>query len=79
MIIKFHKIRNPQLSKENFKEKEKLVTGTDGGLTPRRTGRLTVGRKITLTLTLTLTLGGGDGPIVNKVLANIGNICVHPV
>jgi hypothetical protein len=45
-----YKITNPQLSKENFKEKEKLVTDPDGGLTP---GRLTVGRKITLTLTLT--------------------------
>jgi hypothetical protein len=41
-----YKITNPQLSKENFKEKEKLVTGPDGGLTPGQTGRLTVGRKI---------------------------------
>jgi hypothetical protein len=29
-----HKISNPQLSKENFKEKEKLVSGPDGDLTP---------------------------------------------
>jgi uncharacterized membrane protein len=42
--------RDPQLSKENFKDKEKLVTGPDGGLTPGQTGRLTVGTKITLTL-----------------------------
>jgi hypothetical protein len=27
-------IINPKLSKENFKEKEKLVMGPDGGLTP---------------------------------------------
>jgi hypothetical protein len=40
-----------QLSKEHFKEKEKLVTCTDGGLTPGQTSLLTVGRKITLTLT----------------------------
>jgi hypothetical protein len=39
------------LSKENFKEKEKLVTGPDGCLTPVQTGRLTVGLKITFTLT----------------------------
>jgi hypothetical protein len=49
---------NLQLSKENFKEKEKLVTGPDGGLTPGRAGRLTVGRKITLTLTFEVTLVG---------------------
>jgi hypothetical protein len=46
-----HKIIDPQLSKENFKEKEKLVKGPDGGLTPGQTGCLTVGCKITLTLT----------------------------
>jgi hypothetical protein len=45
-----------QLSEENFKEKEKLVMGSDGGLTPGQTGRLTVGRKITLNLNFTLTL-----------------------
>jgi hypothetical protein len=45
-----YKITNPQLSKDNFKEKEKSVTGLYGGLTPRQTGRLTVGHKITLTL-----------------------------
>jgi hypothetical protein len=39
------------MSKEHFKDKEKLVTGPDGGLTPGQTGRLTDGRKITLTLT----------------------------
>jgi hypothetical protein len=38
------------VAKENFKEKGKLVTDPDGGLTPEQTGRLTVGRKITLTL-----------------------------
>jgi hypothetical protein len=40
-----------QLSKENFKEKEKLVAVADGYLTPRRTGRLTVGRNVTFTST----------------------------
>jgi hypothetical protein len=35
---------------ENSKVKEKLVAGFDCGLTPGQTGRLTVGRKITLTL-----------------------------
>jgi hypothetical protein len=43
-----YKITNPQLSKENFKEKEQLVTGPDGGLTPGQTGRPNVGRKLTL-------------------------------
>jgi hypothetical protein len=47
-----YKITDPQLSKENFKEKEKLFTGPDGGLTPGQTGRLTVCRKIALALTL---------------------------
>jgi hypothetical protein len=46
-----YKITNQQMSKEIFKEKEKLVTDPDGGLTPGQTGRLTVGRKLTLTLT----------------------------
>jgi hypothetical protein len=32
----------------------------DGGLTERETGRLTVGRNITLTFTLTLEGGGGQ-------------------
>jgi hypothetical protein len=41
-----YKIKNLLLSKENFKGKEKLVTGPGGSLTPRRTGRLTVGPKI---------------------------------
>jgi hypothetical protein len=41
-----HKITNPQLSKE----KEKLVTGPNCGLIPGQTGKLTVGRKISLTL-----------------------------
>jgi hypothetical protein len=46
-------ITNPQLSKDNFKEKEKKNWSRvpDGGLTPGQTGRLTVGRKIKLTLT----------------------------
>jgi hypothetical protein len=52
-----YKITNPQLSKDNFKEKEKLVTDPYGGLTPGQTGRLTVGRKITLTLTLLSGVG----------------------
>jgi hypothetical protein len=39
------------VSKENFKEKEELVTGPDGDLTPRQSGRLTVGSKMTLTMT----------------------------
>jgi hypothetical protein len=43
----------PALSKENFKEKEKFITALDAGLTPGQTGRLTVGRKITLTSTIT--------------------------
>jgi hypothetical protein len=43
------------MSKENFKEKEKLVAGPDGGLKPEPSGRLTVGPKIALTLTLTLS------------------------
>jgi hypothetical protein len=46
------KITNSQLSKENFKKKEKLVTGPDGGLTPGQTDRLTFCRNITLTSTL---------------------------
>jgi hypothetical protein len=33
-------------------EKDKLITYPDGCLTPGETGRLTVGRKITLTLEL---------------------------
>jgi hypothetical protein len=45
-----YKITNIQLSKDNFEEKEKLVTDPVGGLTPGQTGRLTVGRKKTLTL-----------------------------
>jgi hypothetical protein len=51
-VLQTNKQTNLKLSKENFKEKEKLVTGPDGGLTPGQTGRLTVGCKITLTLTL---------------------------
>jgi hypothetical protein len=38
------------VSKENLKEKEKLVMGPDDGLTPGQTGRLIIGRKVTLTL-----------------------------
>jgi hypothetical protein len=43
--------------KENYKEKEKVVTGPDACPTPGQTDRLTIGRKITLTLTL-----GINGP-----------------
>jgi hypothetical protein len=38
----------PETVRRHFKEKEKLATGADGGLT--QTGRLTLGRKMTLTL-----------------------------
>jgi hypothetical protein len=38
------------MSKDNFKGKEKLATAPDGGLTPGKTGRLTVDRKMHLTL-----------------------------
>jgi hypothetical protein len=61
------KITNLQLSKENFKEKEKLVTRPDDGLTPEQTGRLTVGRKITLTLE-----GKNSEPIIT-VLARVSS------
>jgi hypothetical protein len=44
-----YKTTNPQLSKGNFKEKEKLVAGPDGLPAPRQTGRLTVGRILTST------------------------------
>jgi hypothetical protein len=44
--------KKQQLSKQSYKEKEKLVTGADGCLTPGRSGRLAFGRNITLTLTL---------------------------
>jgi hypothetical protein len=41
-------ITSLQLSTHNFKEKEKKNCSRfpDGGLTPRQTGRLTVGRKM---------------------------------
>jgi hypothetical protein len=43
---------NPQLSKSNQREKGKnWLRVSDGCLTPGRTGRLAVGRNITLTLT----------------------------
>jgi hypothetical protein len=43
---------NPQLSKNNQREKGKNWSRVpDGCLTPRKTGRLIVGRNITLTLT----------------------------
>jgi hypothetical protein len=43
---------NPQLSKNNEREKGKNWSrAPDGCLTPRQTGRLTVGHNITLTLT----------------------------
>jgi hypothetical protein len=38
-----------------FDSKKILVVSTNGFLKPRQTGRLTVGRNITLILTLTLT------------------------
>jgi hypothetical protein len=46
---------NPKLSKKIIKERMgKIGRGVpDGCLTPGQTGRLTVGRNITLTLTLT--------------------------
>jgi hypothetical protein len=48
-----YKITNPQLSKENLKEEENFVAGQNGRLTPRWTGRLTVGRNLTLTFCAT--------------------------
>jgi hypothetical protein len=47
------KILSPKESKEKFNEKEKLVTGLEGRLTPG----LSVGRMKSLTLTWTLTAG----------------------
>jgi hypothetical protein len=48
---------NTQLSKNNQREKGKNWSRVqDGCLTPRRTGRPTVGRNITLTLTLTISV-----------------------
>jgi hypothetical protein len=41
------KITNPQLSKGNFKEKKNWSRVPDGRLTPRQTGRLTVGYNLT--------------------------------
>jgi hypothetical protein len=58
-----HKIMNRQLSKEKFKEKEKLVTGPDSG-PPGQTGQLTIGRKITLTS----TLGGHKHGVLTTLL-----------
>jgi hypothetical protein len=46
------KITNKQLSKGNFKEKINWSRVLDECLTPRQTGRLTVGRKLTSTSTL---------------------------
>jgi hypothetical protein len=43
--------KKTQLSEENFKEKVKLVAGSRWALTPRLTGRLTVGRNVTSTST----------------------------
>jgi hypothetical protein len=65
-----HKRINPQLSKENFKEKEKSVTGSDCDLTPGQAGRLTVGCKITLTLRITVSLKW-DSKIWSWVLADL--------
>jgi hypothetical protein len=47
-----YKITNTQMSEGNFKEKENWSKVTDGRLTPRQTGRLAVGRKLTSTSTL---------------------------
>jgi hypothetical protein len=45
----------PQLSKRKSQGERKIGLGVpDGRLTPRRTGRLIVGRNVTLTLTLAL-------------------------
>jgi hypothetical protein len=44
-----YKITKTQLSEENFKEKENWSWVPDGRLTPRLTGRLTVGRNVTST------------------------------
>jgi hypothetical protein len=50
---------NPQLSKNNQRENGKNWSRVPGEcLTPRRTGRQTVGRNITLTLTLRRQLEG---------------------
>jgi hypothetical protein len=53
LVREGNKIPNAQLSKENFKTKQTLVTGSDRVLAPGQTGRLTVGHKITLTFTNT--------------------------
>jgi hypothetical protein len=47
-----YKITNSQLSKENLKDKKNWSRVPDGRLTPRLTGRLTVGCNVTSTLTL---------------------------
>jgi hypothetical protein len=44
-----YKITNPQLSKENFKEKEKLVAGPRWVPDTKMDWRLTVGRNLTST------------------------------
>jgi hypothetical protein len=55
---------NPQMSENTLRKKEKTLSRVpDGNLTPRQTGRLAVGRNITLSLTLALSWvsrpGGG--------------------
>jgi hypothetical protein len=58
------------MSKENVKEKEKLVVGSGWGLTPRLTGRLTVGRNKTSTVLsyeVTIFL---SGVVVQEIVSN---------
>jgi hypothetical protein len=70
---------NPQLSKNNQRAKgKKWLRVPDGCLTPRRTGRLTVCRNITLTLTIrdsTVCIATGyglDGRVVG-VRVSVGS------
>jgi hypothetical protein len=59
-------VTNQQLSKENFKEEENLVTVPDCALTPGQTGRMTVDRKITLTLTLASSFGSAHNSLARN-------------
>jgi hypothetical protein len=43
------RINKPKLSKDNYKNKKNWSRVSDGSLTPRQTGQLTVGHNITLT------------------------------
>jgi hypothetical protein len=88
------KITNPQLSKKNISRRNKnWLRVPDGCLTPRRTGRLTVGRNLTSTLTSHLpfpsrySLGGTSshfsykdnmkGPYTTRFLLISQNIIVN--